>query len=176
MSEGIGITSLVTYPRIVFGRKRRFIVEYVGLSSVTSLLILVLVTIESLLGSESLASHQLSDSLNLSNAWTTVFVIFVSFLALVAFRLSVSKEVHKEAALFMELGASRKSLFGLYLLRALLLGLFAGVTGFSMTLIFSMFQRLVIDTSLLTFSILMVSSATFVSELVESRGMNRSDI
>jgi ABC-type antimicrobial peptide transport system permease subunit len=90
----------------------------------------------------------------------------------VTFKLSASKEVHKEAALFRELGASRKFLFGLYLLRALLLGLFAGVTGFYMIWISFVFLRLDIDTSLLTFSILMVSSATFVSELPALRGMD----
>ena len=163
---------MVTYPKIVFGRKRKFVVEYVGLTSVASLFILVLLTVESLLDSENLASHQLESSLNLSNAWITVFVIFVSFLALVTFRLSASKEVCKEAALFIELGASRKRLFGLYLLRALLLGMFAGITGFSMIWIFSIFLHLDIDVGLLAFSILMVSSATFVSELHALRGMD----
>ena len=159
----------------MFGRKRTFIVEYVGLTSVVSLLILVLLSVESILDSESLASPQLENSLNLSNAWVTVFVIFVSFLALVTFKLSARKEVHKEAALFTELGASRRFLFVLYLFRALLLGLFAGVTGFSMIWIFFKFLRLDIDTSQLAFSILMVSSATFISELPALRGLtNRS--
>jgi predicted lysophospholipase L1 biosynthesis ABC-type transport system permease subunit len=173
MSGGIEIKSLIIFSKIVFGRKRRFIAEYVGLTSVASLSILILLATRFLLDSEGL-SYQLESAMNLSNAWITVLVILVSFLALVTFRLTANKEDRKEAALFTELGASRHYLFGLFLLRALIFGVFAGSTGFSIIRVFSMYLRWDTNLGLLAFSILMVSSSTFISELYALRRIDRS--
>ena len=109
----------------------------------------------------------LYSALSLSAAWLTVFIVILSFIVIVTFQVLSFREGSREAAILTELGAPQSVLFGLYFLKAILLGAFSGVLGFFMVYGFFAFigWGWFPNLYLLALSTVLVTLATLVSNI-----------